>query len=316
MLRSHGVRRRNRAARSEATVRYPLIYEINTWVWLSELSRRAGAPIDLASVPESEWDAVAALGFDAVWLMGVWERSPAGISIALAEREPDRELPPCAARLPDHGRGRLAVLHPRLRGRLPRSAGRRGSRPRGRHWPSAASRLLLDFVPNHVAPDHPWTQAHPEYFVRGSAEDLARDPASFLRVSGGVLANGRDPYFPAWPDVVQLNAFSPALRAAAIGDADVDCGAVRRRPLRHGDADDERHVRAHLGRARRAKARRRVLDGRDPRREERAPRLPVHRRGLLGPRVGAAAAGLRLLLRQAALRPPRARRQPRPYAGT
>ena len=33
---------------------------------------------------------------------------------------------------------------------------------------------------------------------------------------GGVLANGRDPYFAAWPDVVQLNAFSPDLRAAVI----------------------------------------------------------------------------------------------------
>ena len=34
-------------------------------------------------MPDAEWDAVAALGFDAVWLMGVWERSPAGIAIAL-----------------------------------------------------------------------------------------------------------------------------------------------------------------------------------------------------------------------------------------
>ena len=76
--------------------------------------------------------------------------------------------------------------------------------------------LILDFVPNHVAPDHPWTEAHPEYFVRGSDEDLERDPASFVRVGDGVLANGRDPYFPAWPDVVQLNAFSPDLRAAVI----------------------------------------------------------------------------------------------------
>ena len=42
------------------------------------------------------------------------------------------------------------------------------------------------------------------------------DPASFVEVGGRVLANGRDPYFPAWPDVVQLNAFDPALRSAAV----------------------------------------------------------------------------------------------------
>ena len=52
--------------------------------------------------------------------------------------------------------------------------------------------------------------------MRGSDDDLARDPASFVRVGDDVLANGRDPYFPAWSDVVQLNAFSPDLRLAVI----------------------------------------------------------------------------------------------------
>ena len=45
--------------------------------------------------------------------------------------------------------------------------------------------LLLDFVPNHVAPDHPWVTEHSDYFVQGSQEDLARDPASFLLAAGG-----------------------------------------------------------------------------------------------------------------------------------
>ena len=62
--------------------RYPTLYEINTWVWLSELGVKTGKPIDLGSVPEAEWDAMARFGFDAVWFMGVWERSPAGIAIA------------------------------------------------------------------------------------------------------------------------------------------------------------------------------------------------------------------------------------------
>jgi len=64
--------------------RYPSIYEINTWVWLTDLSRRYGRPVQLGSAPVTEWDAIAAFGFDAVWLMGVWERSPAGIAIAKA----------------------------------------------------------------------------------------------------------------------------------------------------------------------------------------------------------------------------------------
>ena len=61
---------------------YPTIYEINTWVWLFELSVKSGRPVDLNSVPSIEWDAIAKFGFDAVWFMGVWERSPAGIAIA------------------------------------------------------------------------------------------------------------------------------------------------------------------------------------------------------------------------------------------
>ncbi len=61
---------------------YPTVYEIDTWVWLSSLSEESGSPIDLSSVPSAEWDAIAEFGFNAVWLMGVWERSPAGIAIA------------------------------------------------------------------------------------------------------------------------------------------------------------------------------------------------------------------------------------------
>ena len=57
--------------------RYPFVYEINTWVWLSELSRKYRTKIGLSSVPPAEWEAIAAYGFDAVWLMGAWERSPA-----------------------------------------------------------------------------------------------------------------------------------------------------------------------------------------------------------------------------------------------
>jgi len=77
-------------------------------------------------------------------------------------------------------------------------------------------RLILDFVPNHVAPDHPWAKEHPEYFIQGTREDLERDPHSFVSISGSVYACGRDPYFPAWPDVLQLNAFNPGLRKGAI----------------------------------------------------------------------------------------------------
>ncbi len=74
--------------------------------------------------------------------------------------------------------------------------------------------MILDYVPNHVAPDHPWLTERPDVFITGTEDDLAAQPRAFVRTPGGIVANGRDPYFPPWPDVVQLNAFSEGLREA------------------------------------------------------------------------------------------------------
>ena len=214
---------------SQRLAAHPFIYEINTWVWLDELARRMGQKIGLGGVPDEEWDAIAALGFDAVWLMGVWERSPAGIAIALKN---DGLVDSFRQALPDFTdadvvgspycvRDYSVAAH--LGGTEGLASAREALRRRG-------LRLILDFVPNHVAPDHAWTSAHPEYFVGGSEDDLERDPASFVKVGDRVLANGRDPYFPAWPDVVQLNAFSAELRDAVIdtlGRVAEQCDGVR-----------------------------------------------------------------------------------------
>jgi uncharacterized protein with von Willebrand factor type A (vWA) domain len=63
--------------------KHPVIYEINTWVWLDDLSRKYHRSITLSTVPPEEWDYLSSFGFDAIWFMGVWERSPLGIGIAM-----------------------------------------------------------------------------------------------------------------------------------------------------------------------------------------------------------------------------------------
>src|SRR6516225_627014 len=209
--------------------RYPTIYEINTWVWLAELSAKVGKPIDLGSVPASEWDNLASFGFDAVWFMGVWQRSPAGIAIAnrnqnlladfrraLADFRPEDNVgsPYCV-------RGYVVDDHlggPKGLARARNELAKRGLR------------LILDFVPNHVAPDHPWARDHSEYFIQGTAEDLRNHPDSFIQIDKAVIACGRDPYFPPWPDVLQLNAFQAGLRKAVVetlSDMAHQCDGVR-----------------------------------------------------------------------------------------
>jgi len=201
--------------RVPAWAKYPTLYEINTWIWLSDLSQKYGRKVDLSSLPAAEWDAISAYGFDGVWLMGVWERSPAGVAIANRNQG---LLADFRRALPDF-RSEDNVGSPYCVRRYavdPHLGGPQGLAIARRELSRRRMKLILDFVPNHVAPDHLWVHQHPEYFIRGNADDLRKDPSSFVELRGTVFACGRDPYFPAWPDVLQLNAFERGLRQVVI----------------------------------------------------------------------------------------------------
>jgi Alpha amylase, catalytic domain len=207
----------------------PVIYEVNTAVWLDEKSRAAGRRLTLAEIAPADWDSITPAGADAVWLMGVWERSPAGLAVANANEQLQQSFRQALPDVrPDDIIGspycvRRYVVDESFGGPQALAKARQELADRG-------VRLVLDYVPNHVAPDHPWTSEHPERFVRGGQNDLDADPASWISVGGQVLARGRDPYFPAWPDVVQLDAFSPALRnatAETLADISDQCDGIR-----------------------------------------------------------------------------------------
>ncbi len=209
--------------------RYPNIYEINTWVWLSDLSKKAGASVDLGSVPSAEWDTIADFGFDAVWFMGVWERSPAGIAISNQNSNLlagfRRALPDF--RFEDNVGSPYCVRRYAVDQHL---GGPKGLAVARKQLAQRGMRLILDFVPNHVAPDHPWVSSHPEYFIQRSLADLRNDPTSCIQIGQIVYACGKDPFFPAWSDVLQLNAFQPQLRRAVVdtlSDIAGQCDGVR-----------------------------------------------------------------------------------------
>ncbi len=194
---------------------HPVIYEINTWVWLHELSRRYQTTISLANVPDAEWDALTAWSPDAVWLMGVWERSAWGREIAINH---ETLLTSCREALPDLTPDDM-VGSPYCVGGYrvdEHLGGPEGLLKAREQLAKRGVRLILDLVPNHVAPDHPWVQEHPDYFIQGAPEDFISSPQAFLKVGDHLLAHGRDPHFPPWPDVIQVNAFAPGLRQAFI----------------------------------------------------------------------------------------------------
>lgn len=194
------------------------LYEINTRVWLGELvAQRAMARPNLAEVPDHYVQTWQRWQIDAVWLMGVWEPSPYSARVA---RQDSQIVAACRQALEnftsdDCVSSPYAVRRYEVSARLGGLEGLLTFRQRLREKNIG---LILDFVPNHTACDHPWVQKHPEYYVHGSAEDVARAPNAYLRThtttGTAYIAHGRDPYFPPWTDTVQLDYSNPDMQRA------------------------------------------------------------------------------------------------------
>ncbi len=207
----------------------PVVYEVDTWPWLTDVRGRLGAPATLGDLPAEVWDELAPPGTDAVWLMGVWERSPAGLATA---RENDGLRRAFHAALPDLTTDdvvgspycvRRYIVDKRLGGPAGLAAARAELARRG-------LRLILDYVPNHVAPDHPAVTSHPDWFVTGTAEDLAAAPDDVVR---GRRARDRPrpgPVLPALAGRGAAQRVCPRLRQAtadALGTILDQCDGVR-----------------------------------------------------------------------------------------
>jgi len=206
-------------AAQEARGPFPVLYQMNTRVRMTQLGRCLGRPATLDDIPDPELDALAGAGYTWLYLLGVWQTGEAGRRISRtapgwrAEFEhtlpdlTDDDIPGSCFAVTwysvHEGLGGDAALE-RLRERL---------HERG-------MRLMLDFVPNHTALDHPWVVEHPDFYLSGTAEDLDREPQNWARIRTGdgerILAHGRDPYFDGWPDTLQLDYSDPALRAARV----------------------------------------------------------------------------------------------------
>jgi len=204
------------------------------YVWLDQLSQWHGYPITrLDQIPDGELDRLASWGFSGLWLIGIWERSPASQRIKQLCGNP--EAIASAYSLLDYevaadlgGWEALANLRER--------ALQRGIR------------LASDMVPNHTGIYSRWVVQHPDWFVQTdyppfptyqfNGEDLSNDGNVSIRIEDGYwsksdaavvfrhhdrrdgrtryIYHGNDGTSIPWNDTAQLNYLIPEVREAVI----------------------------------------------------------------------------------------------------
>ncbi len=206
----------------------------STLVWLDQLSKKYARPITrLDHIPDEELDFLAEAGFNALWLIGIWERSKG--SARIKQICGNQEAAASAYSLFDYDiAGELGGWD--ALGQL-----------RQRAW-SRGIRLAADMVPNHTGLDSKWMIECPDVFLQTrenpfpsysfDGENLCHDgrvgvylenhyysktdcAVVFKRVdhyTGDVryIYHGNDGTGLPWNDTAQIDFLNPAAREAVI----------------------------------------------------------------------------------------------------
>lgn len=206
----------------------------SVYVWLDQLSKEYGRPIrNLNDVPDDALDKLARWGFTGLWLIGLWERSPASRTIKHLRGNLDAVASAYSIfdyRINEDLGGESAMQH------LKERANARGIR------------LASDLVPNHMGIDSRWVREHPDWFVqldyppysayRFDGPDLSGDSGIDIRIEDGYwsqtdasvvfrrtdkhsghtrfIYHGNDGTSMPWNDTAQLNFMIPEVRESMI----------------------------------------------------------------------------------------------------
>ncbi len=191
----------------------PILYEINTRVWIKQFDTQEKRAA-LSDIPDEVLNEFAEKKINIIWFMGIWENCPSTIqkycfteelknayTFAYPEWKPEDivgspfavnryEVNPLLGKKDD-----LLNLKKKLNDR--------------------GIKLFLDFIPNHFSADTDFIASNPEIFLNTDEASLDNDPHTFyrsVRQKDIIFAHGRDPFFPAWLDTIQVNYFNEAAR--------------------------------------------------------------------------------------------------------
>lgn len=190
----------------------PKIYEINTRVWINRFASKKN-PVKITQVPKVYWQTLKDLGFDYIWLMGIWQTVPASVEKYCLTENLMKEY---SAALPDWKKEDVVgspyaidkyVINPSL-----------GSKndliELTETLHNFGLKLILDFIPNHFHADTSLLKSNPEIFLEVNEDIHKKDVVTYYKaeMNENYFAHGRDPYFPAWQDTIQVNYFSAEAR--------------------------------------------------------------------------------------------------------
>ena len=185
------------------------LYEINTRIWLKRYSSEENTAT-LKDVPKEYWVNLKSLGMDYVWLMGIWKTNDTVVKEYCFEPGLVSEYNKALKnfKVEDVIGSPYSIdkyeLNPQV-GSLEELIELK------EYLNSIGIKLILDFVSNHFSAHSSLTESNPELFLTANEVFFKRDSHTYFRSKydeNRYFAHGRDPFFPAWQDTVQLNYFN------------------------------------------------------------------------------------------------------------
>ncbi|MFA7228082.1 MAG: alpha-amylase family glycosyl hydrolase [Melioribacteraceae bacterium] len=191
----------------------PSIYEINTRVWLKRFDQGL-IKASLNDIPNSYWNGLVEKGIDYIWLMGIWKISDSIIEKYCFENDLVKNYRRALKdwKKEDVIGSPFAVRDYEIN---PALGDKRSLLELKSVLNKKGIKLILDFVPNHFSAENDLLKSDPEIFLSVDKKYYETDPHTFYKPfvnEEKYFAHGRDPFFPAWQDTVQVNFFSQYAR--------------------------------------------------------------------------------------------------------